>query len=381
MEQSCPAYIHVIDVAPESQGQGSLCVSLVVDMRSYLQAYRDYIFASEQEKKEAKRHYDESYAAVVSLVSGLRGDLWWEDVLDQFRKVSGFLESSFEGSPADIYMADSFVEIIKNTIDEAIMSALDSESNAAFDGVIELKVVIDTQTHPHEVVLTISDNGRGFKQDFLDKISTPSGLDAYINKQVLRSSDKIAHLPDRHREGTSAEVIRLFGGRGLGLRILMAWVERASAIERGREVQRYIKPDVSQIRLSNHPDASGHGAVIQIRTSVSPLEFVFSCPIAPISPASDSETTLSTFETEEVWMRSSSLDERSTFETDLFSIFSTSSRDDPLAMTLDSPSFSHSTTVPCRCTKMKRALGAMIDACQETSTEEEGDETLPIIKK
>ncbi len=251
-------------------------VTFFIDMRPYIDAYVSYVSATLEELTKAKEDYEGEYAKICSLFRGFDGCLWWQHILDALDDSEFLLNVSFRGSPVETYMADSFVEIIKNSVDQAIMSALDPCA-VGYNGTLELKVLVDTQTYFDAIAVVVSDTGQGFRPDFLHKMNTPVGRTEYILRPYLSdsiSSDKTPDVRSREYHGSTKELIKLFGGKGLGLRILTAFVEHAAALEGDCLVQKYIKPKVSEIRFSNIDPEQGGGAIMEIITSVSSLEYL-----------------------------------------------------------------------------------------------------------
>jgi len=191
------------------------------------------------------------------------GQLRWFEALElATQHLAPEQQDTIEKSPAADMMNVSFIEIIKNSIDECISRYYDSNRCASL--CIQLSLVIDGTSIPDQVSIQITDTGRGFSPRFLDNVSTQAKRHAYIN--TSRGSNKINHR-DR---------APLFGGQGRGLRILLA-DEVGDVLERtGRRIHRFIKPAVSSVEFNNLTDEYGQilGARITVTTSLEPRAIV-----------------------------------------------------------------------------------------------------------
>ena len=152
-------------------------------------------------------------------------------------------------------------------MDEAILGHYENGKSPQ----LEMKIDIDASS-PDRIKLTMTDNGRGFPQEFLAKNATSEDRQVYI----MESGSGKKLTPDKatmkdtelSRETTPP---KLFGGAGLGLRILMAAITRGDKLTGpGRLQPKYEIPAVSEITLSNRKDTSG--TLVQITTSRTPLK-------------------------------------------------------------------------------------------------------------
>lgn len=170
-------------------------------------------------------------------------------------------------SPACELMISSFVEVVKNLLDEAILGHYESGKSPQ----LEMKVDIDASS-PDRIKLIIADNGRGFPPDFLTKNSTTAGKEAYImdaGSTKKTTPDKATMAVDEPSRETTPP--KLFGGAGLGLRVLIAGVLHGDMLAGPGCLQsRYERPAISEISLSNREDSPG--TLVQITTSRTPLK-------------------------------------------------------------------------------------------------------------
>lgn len=242
-----PAF-NAVQLEGNSDGISS---TLKIDLNSYITSYK------EDDEASFLAHRN----AIEEMVSGvLGGDLWTQmlnaalDNAVEHGRLSTSARRVIEESPACAFMVSSFVEIVKNLMDEAILGHYESGKNPK----LELSLSIDISS-PDRIGLTIADNGRGFPPAFLEKNSTPAGRDAYILEVGSKKPNYDKSLPT------------LFGGAGLGLRILMAEVLYGDALTGpGRLKPKYQKPLISEISLGKSDHSSG--ALIQITTSKTPLK-------------------------------------------------------------------------------------------------------------
>lgn len=163
-------------------------------------------------------------------------------------------------------MQDGFGEIVKNVVDEMISKHLNSHQLGSNTNIVaKLRVSIDDYTNPDCVSVTFKDNGRGFNQNMLRLNDRQERLD-YISSRgspkTLSASETQLHL----------------GGRGLGLRQIIAKIDEGGHLEPNGQISRvYYPPMKANFSFSNHKDKSGQvqGAVITITTEKKPLELKF----------------------------------------------------------------------------------------------------------
>ena len=236
------------DVMTLKGGETGISSTIALNLQPYIDSH------NAKDEKGCKR-YREVFSEVIQ---GAGGSIFWQETLDTAIKTAikeGRLNTEdaafIEHSPACEFMKSSFVEIMKNVMDEAILGHYHEGRNAQ----IEMHLNIDISS-PDQITLTISDTGRGFLPTFLAKNATTEGKEAYIKEtgsHKAPSADK--KLP------------KLFGGAGLGLRILMAAVMHGAELPGpGQLKPKYEKPAISKVELSND-----NGARIQVTTSMTPL--------------------------------------------------------------------------------------------------------------
>jgi hypothetical protein len=162
-------------------------------------------------------------------------------------------EKEIAASAAGVYMSQSFIELVKNSMDQIVLSAKEPP-----DCVVQLDVLIEFVEE--NIRMTFSDNGGGFSEEFMRKINDEGERKSYIDEN---GSTKL-------KKTTRAE---LFGGAGKGLRILCSYIEYGDKLTgRGSRESAYTKPDISTISLENNTDARGNqGATIVVETSKSAL--------------------------------------------------------------------------------------------------------------
>ena len=233
-------------------------VKVTIDMRPYIVAYQEYKLKQYlgNSKRNEKEVYFNLKDKLRNRLTGLSGDLLWEQVLEL--ATDGLSSTEIEiirSSPASSFMDNSFVEIIKNAMDEAILGYYQSLHNPR----IELHINLDVQTDPHNISITIDDTGRGFSRKFLGNVATPDKRHHYV-EQTNRTS----------RDAHPTDIPELFGGANRGLRILMAACEGDELEKAGVRNSKYVKPEISDIVFRNKTD--GSGAIIKITTSKKPLE-------------------------------------------------------------------------------------------------------------
>ena len=190
----------------------------------------------------------------------------WEDVVDL--AMGGKAQSkSIKGSTASEALEDSYVEILKNAVDEVIAKHFGSASIIKPEDTLKaiLVVSIDDKTNPENVVVSCVDNGRGFTDTFLHRVDTLENRIRYTHRA---SSEKIPAVK------SPSDIPLYTGGQGQGLRMLIRKIEEGTYVEDARSrATMYYKAPVSEIKLSNILDSSGKvaGAVITVTTSKQPV--------------------------------------------------------------------------------------------------------------
>jgi hypothetical protein len=222
--------------------------TLTIDLRSYVDSF------DIGDKETASRIRRD----LSNLVSGFNGSLFLDEMFQKAisgKDLSDKDIADIRVSPAYLFMVDSLVEIIKNTMDEALLGHYENGLEAKLNLTINFDI-----SSPENIILTLTDNGRGFSDPFLRQVSTPIKMTEYLDQvgsQKKNRKDDIFMPP-------------LFGGAGKGLRILMALILEGKNFMRARlRVAKYQKPEVSTIHLGHAPMG---GALIQINTSRAPLQ-------------------------------------------------------------------------------------------------------------
>ncbi|MDF1758717.1 MAG: hypothetical protein P1U74_10550 [Legionellaceae bacterium] len=195
-----------------------------------------------------------------------------EDLLDEELEAIEAVRE-FKKTASYTYMEDSFIEIIKNSMDQIIIHTLQSglDSNRAN---LELTVDLEEDPESKEIIVTCTDNAGGFDEEFLTKnLSSFESKEAYVNRcHKTKLSDNI----DGSSSGTktSEEMPTLFGGQNRGLRLLIALVDNGDVLEpNGKRIPTYAPLESSKVQFENNPQ--NDGAVVRIITSKEPLEFIY----------------------------------------------------------------------------------------------------------
>lgn len=236
-------------------------VVIIVDISAYIHAFEKAYLTDlpAENNQHAIKEFKKLSHKIESELTGLSGELHWLDALSlATQNLNPKQQEVIKKSPAADMMNVSFIEIIKNSIDECIARHYDSNGSASLW--MQLSLVIDSTSIPDQVSIQITDTGRGFSPRFLDNVSTPAKRHAYIN--TSGGSDKV-------KRGNRAP---LFGGQGRGLRILMTDEAGDVLVRTGHCIHRFIKPAVSSVKFDNLTDENSQvlGARITVTTSLEP---------------------------------------------------------------------------------------------------------------
>ena len=150
-------------IAVEGHDDG-ISSRLNINLGPYIKSYKD---RNAQEHQSCRETLEES-------VFGLAGSALWEQTLDAALNkavAQGRITTKqifdIKNSPVSEFMMTSFVEIVKNSMDETVLAHYQAGKNPL------LIMQITIHLLPESITLTITDNGRGFPQAFLKNFSTP----------------------------------------------------------------------------------------------------------------------------------------------------------------------------------------------------------------
>ncbi len=237
-------------------------VNINIDLESYIETFEKINKSKdEHSKKEATTEFNNLYNSISRKLIGISGQMYWIKALDlATQNLTNEQAKTIKAAPASEILQNSFIEIMKNAIDEAISRYYDS--NMTTKPSIQLMIDIDDTSYSDVISIQIKDSGPGFENKFLQKLQTKKGLDEYVNASNGSNKKK---YPNR---------APLFGGQGRGLRILIADAN-GDVLERGGiRIRRFIKPEISRVDFNNSIDKDGNvlGAKITIITSIKPRE-------------------------------------------------------------------------------------------------------------
>lgn len=218
--------------------------AVVIDLSNYLQAF----------EKQDQTLYQSLYESIKEEVVGVNGQIIWQELLGKaIENFSPDERDIIYQSPACEMMNSSFVELLKNTMDEFILS------NRSTPIRLELEVFLTD----NRVQFVFKDTGRGFPNNFVDQMKTYEEQELYL---LDTGSNKPSHN-DKHPH--------LFGGAGRGLRILLAQANFGKDLIKGGilspKYNLYPNKDYSQVTLSNRDDQQ-NGVQITLSSSLQPFE-------------------------------------------------------------------------------------------------------------
>ena len=190
-------------------------------------------------------------------ITGVSGSLIWLEFLAKaMNGLDSAQQQSIKDAPASSFFNDSFVELVKNCMDEIILGYHDVEQSS-LETAVNLVMKIQYDEVNDLISIVLSDNGRGFPEDFLAKTNTSAARYTLITENRSPSTKLGMDVPD------------LFGGAGRGLTMLIAKVECHANLEKGGHLklkENYARPNSSTIKFDNDPMG---GAVISVITSIS----------------------------------------------------------------------------------------------------------------
>ncbi|MCH9756251.1 MAG: hypothetical protein K0U37_03525 [Gammaproteobacteria bacterium] len=247
-----------------------------------------YVNAYQQGRNSPQ--YQQIRAELFTQLTGVVGDLHWEDILNKATEGLEIEEAeNIRNSPAAEMIDYSFVEILKNSLDEALAGYYETEGERPAS--ITLTIDIDNETNPNQVSIKITDSGRGFPDDFLAQVQTAEARDAYIHESG--SFSQKAEHDDRAES---------FGGRGRGLRIFAAAEQNLTLDTSGIYEDTRADPPptiASSLMFDNQLDDEGHiiGAEIILTTPMpsrgaTPVSIAETGTIAGISSDNEADNEI-----------------------------------------------------------------------------------------
>lgn len=268
-----------------------------LEMKEYLEALKAYQKSKASSDKAAQleissKSIRELHSNLSSNLMGVLGQDLWDKTKEKMiasavarkeQRAISAMEGTKEGRlPLALEaMAESCVEIIKNSMDALIYQYLRKPDSAPTTMTLDFELTCPAGTELAQ--LSITDNGGGFPESYLAKQAERKTKEGIMTRY---SSDK-----------TSSESY-FFGGRGLGLRLFFGKVLFGQNIHshlKAEQIYDFSVNPTTDIRLSNVVKDGATGACITI---VSPI-----VPIPKLSrDFSPSSFSLATMKDDEAWV-------------------------------------------------------------------------------
>ena len=252
---------------------GEQSVEISIDLGFYVNAYREYIESKANNMApELIQFYEGIYKKLRMQLAAKFSDFGsielWQTVYTKITDNNNLTDinqyDATKHSAANEIMSDNgFSEIFKNVIDkkiDAILNAPSSNNNA----VAKLRVTLDDQTNPECVSFVFKDEGKGFPPHILN-LDSKDSREEYLFTRGSQKSD------------LNNKVTPYLGGRGMGLRQLIAKIDTGGNLEpNGTISDFYSPPEQANIVFKNHTDSDGSvkGTLLTITTAKKPLELL-----------------------------------------------------------------------------------------------------------
>ena len=233
---------------------GITSVDVFIDLTPYFMAYRN----KQEGHPRAAALFNTMRSELVheTSVEGLSGAVLLSNLIELATKDRPSDQILIESTPAYDYMADSFSEALKNSMDEALEQALISHENKVY---VRMRIDFELDKSSNTIAITCSDQGRGFSEELIDALSSPETRRGY---DPLWKGSKKHHATDN----------LFFGGHNSGLKLLIAKVDNGYAMaSEGQHTPLFSKPERSHLYFFNRSKEQGGGAVIRVVTSTDPL--------------------------------------------------------------------------------------------------------------
>lgn len=191
----------------------------------------EYVFAISESIHPAT---DKVCLKVYEKFSGISGAWIGEELFDKAFKGSQ-LSKEIMQLPIYRFLFDAYViELIRNAMDECLMAYFESGRACQIEFTFGLNIIED------DVFFEFKDNGRGFPEQFLIRLSDNTHKAEYLcGQDSFRRENRIR--PD----------IKTFGGQGVGLRQLISWVQCGLDYEVLRKRMLLSEPKSKQIIFEN----------------------------------------------------------------------------------------------------------------------------------
>lgn len=239
-------------------------VTISMDLTEYIDAHA--------RKDNDPDRYSQAISSLRSKLEDQVVDNYFSNIMDL--SLQGLPEARIHEiwkSPAIEILMGSFVEILRNAIDETIQANHADKSNSTC---MQMTIRIDNDTNPNLVSVDIIDNGRGFPDKFLDKvqISAEKRNDYILEFQEVKKLKK----QDAHLDSpTPYSGPALVGGHGLGLKYFLADAQNDELVGQGKHKKlknAYPKSDDYSLDFGNLQDISPEyrGGIIRLQTPLAP---------------------------------------------------------------------------------------------------------------
>ncbi len=222
-----------------------MSVDICIDLSSYLHAYRQQCNGD----RSAAYIFNTIRAKITNETSphSIKGATLLPNLIEIATENQFKLKEIIEKTSAYFFMADSLVEIVKNAIDESLQHALDSHAEIVRTTV---RVDIEFDDSLDKIAITCTDQGRGFSPILIETLNSSKNRASYLKRH---GSDKAMQ---------TGGINCFFGGRGRGLRDLIAKVEGDKGLTQHATYHFFKKPKYSTLQCFNN-----QGAAVKVTTS------------------------------------------------------------------------------------------------------------------
>ncbi len=201
--------------------------------------------------------FNHAFSKVSAHFAGVGAESLMEDIKELLlQQYSPLEQTALLASPVFNLIGDAYTEIFKNAIDIVLEQHIKKLSNPA----TKVKVNIHMEKFLDRVTITFSDSGPGFTQSIRDKLNTEANQLKYSEQH--QGSQKNA-----------AKYKGMMGGRGRGLRNIIALVLSGEPLHPGKNVQR-AKHFNSEIHFTNANNPYCPGACIEMTAQLAPISIL-----------------------------------------------------------------------------------------------------------
>lgn len=249
-----------VDIQKSSDGY----VDINMNLEPYINAFHNRN-ANPREFRKLKNELENK-------VTRASANSYWLEIFDLCTdEMSDEERDALSNSPVVEVLEEHFIEILMNSIDEAIQA---NHADAEYQSSMNMRLMLDADRDPGLVSFYLMDSGRGYPPKFLNKVqSTDEARQQYICR--TQRTENLQKMDAHVSESQPYDGPDLVGGHGLGMRHFLADAQNDQLVGNGPNKKLkhvYPKSEASFLDFSNLQDYSPDytGAMLHFCTPIAP---------------------------------------------------------------------------------------------------------------